>query len=1225
MGNVGIINLYKKVSALSAAFLITLSSSLAAMPLFLTQKATALPGADVVINEVSALGSEWIELYNTTNSPIDISDWRIHDSVGSVNFGNLIPGGTIIAAHGYYVHPQAATAIFNDSGDSVKLLDNSSVLVDALNYPALSGGQTYGRSSGNNTQLRSVGILASSTQGTANPSFSHTQAYNQTQQLWYDTLTNAVTLAFPGDTIQVHGVHTITSNISIGKQLVIRGISGASIQTSGNAQLLTITGGGAGTTIKDIAFTKTDNVNQSFIGVQANNVSILNNSFTGQWHIGDSQTVRGLIVSPGRTGYNIRNNDFVQLRQPAYIDGVSSGTVVNNYTDGTKGWVVESDADINFNGNTWGTNVLDIALIPGSTNAYPDSRVVQISNRNNDAVVENQFGGTKLLSDAYVQPAANGNVGDEGSKWNPYTSIQNGMSRIVEGGTIHVADGVYNEKLAVLKNGTKLVGESRGGTVVQPHTNGGYGITVHDLNNVSIENMSFKVPAGKSLSYNLHAYRANGVDITNVTFDGQNNTSGGADFNSSRNITLDNVTAKDYSKNGFAFTSRYETSDPISRNISFNDVTAESNNWAGIAFYTVGNDHSPSSIGGTGNITGVTFTGTNTILNNTKGLEIVGDSDANASSNNDPRYFVSGPSNAPLNLGAANFSGNNLDILNYQAKDITATAVLFSGKTGNNMTSAERQAENQLIVDQKDSANLGLVQYYDAPTVPTNGLPNNAYEPTNDFDFTWDASSGDGTITYEFQSSQNPATDGNGVLTTGLWQSGVLSAPTIHSSGAPDGSWYWQVRAIDGAGNKSAWSQVWVVTLDTQAPTTPTITTPTNDQYFNATPILNQWSVATDSVSGVKEYEIKYIYDDHHEVGGSDVIIRTVTGTSRNHVPNISEQGGVTIWVRAIDNLGHASAWSAPVHYYYDATPPEVSVDPLPNGGLINGSTVAINGTVDDDNFSEYRYQLLDENKQNTLGNSIIGGHNPVIDGQLGAVDVSTLPDGNYFIRVWAKDKAGNQTGTKNPPHTVSFTLDNTEPAVTVNTLDTTDTTPELSGTVDDPSATVEVTVGSNTYVATVSGNTWSAQITDTLTPGSYDVAVTATDQAGNVGTDSTSDELTITVQNVGGQGGDGNQPLIVTTSANTPITPQNNLGTNQLNNTNAQVLGANTTNNTATTPGTDDEDGEVKAATTETTKDGDKVENTSNTWLYWALAAIVIGALGYLAYRNNKLSNKVK
>src|SRR5690606_14477218 len=128
------------------------------------------------------------------------------------------------------------------------------------------------------------------------------------------------------------------------------------------------------------------------------------------------------------------------LRLPEYINA-ASGTVTNNYTHDTRGWVIVSESDVDFNGNTWGTNVLDIAIIkndPVGANNYTDSRVVEISDQNNDAVVENQYGPTRLLSDSYVIATANGNSGDEGSKWNPYTNLQSAVNRIVEGGTVHL-------------------------------------------------------------------------------------------------------------------------------------------------------------------------------------------------------------------------------------------------------------------------------------------------------------------------------------------------------------------------------------------------------------------------------------------------------------------------------------------------------------------------------------------------------------------------------------------------------------------------------------------------------------------------------------------------------------------------------------------------------------------------------------------------------------------
>ena len=91
--------------------------------------------------------------------------------------------------------------------------------------------------------------------------------------------------------------------------------------------------------------------------------------------------------------------------------------------------------------------------------------------------------------------------------------------------------------------------------------------------------------------------------------------------------------------------------------------------------------------------------------------------------------------------------------------------------------------------------------------------------------------------------------------------------------------------------------------------------------------------------------------------------------------------------------------------------------------------------------------------------------------------------------------------------------VDNTLPVITVDTLVTNDTTPPLSGTVDTVDATIELVVDGQTVAATNNGDgTWTLA-DDTLTPlaeGVYDVEATATDAAGNDGTDTTTDELEI-------------------------------------------------------------------------------------------------------------------
>ena len=77
----------------------------------------------------------------------------------------------------------------------------------------------------------------------------------------------------------------------------------------------------------------------------------------------------------------------------------------------------------------------------------------------------------------------------------------------------------------------------------------------------------------------------------------------------------------------------------------------------------------------------------------------------------------------------------------------------------------------------------------------------------------------------------------------------------------------------------------------------------------------------------------------------------------------------------------------------------------------------------------------------------------------------------------------------------------------------TNDTTPELNGAVDESSATVTVTVGGQTVSAVNNGDgTWTVadDVLTSLAEGVYDVQVTAVDLAGNIGVDSTTDELEI-------------------------------------------------------------------------------------------------------------------
>ena len=83
------------------------------------------------------------------------------------------------------------------------------------------------------------------------------------------------------------------------------------------------------------------------------------------------------------------------------------------------------------------------------------------------------------------------------------------------------------------------------------------------------------------------------------------------------------------------------------------------------------------------------------------------------------------------------------------------------------------------------------------------------------------------------------------------------------------------------------------------------------------------------------------------------------------------------------------------------------------------------------------------------------------------------LFDGVYEVVVTATDINSNVGSPM--PRTTNLEIETGAPVVTINPLVTGDTTPELSGAINDISATINVTVSGSTYAATNNGDgTWT-------------------------------------------------------------------------------------------------------------------------------------------------------
>jgi hypothetical protein len=94
-------------------------------------------------NPAGSDAGEWIELYNTGDTDVDISQWQLDDEDGGSKPFHF-PSGSLITSHTYQVWSKAATKLaLNNNTDSVRLLDADNNLLDSVEYTGGKEGQSY--------------------------------------------------------------------------------------------------------------------------------------------------------------------------------------------------------------------------------------------------------------------------------------------------------------------------------------------------------------------------------------------------------------------------------------------------------------------------------------------------------------------------------------------------------------------------------------------------------------------------------------------------------------------------------------------------------------------------------------------------------------------------------------------------------------------------------------------------------------------------------------------------------------------------------------------------------------------------------------------------------------------------------------------------------------------------------------------------------------------------
>ena len=201
-----------------------------------------------------------------------------------------------------------------------------------------------------------------------------------------------------------------------------------------------------------------------------------------------------------------------------------------------------------------------------------------------------------------------------------------------------------------------------------------------------------------------------------------------------------------------------------------------------------------------------------------------------------------------------------------------------------------------------------------------------------------------------------------------------------------------QFRAIDRAGNVSAWSASAHAMLDRSAPTVPAVSG--GSTTWTAGPVTISAGGSADAYSGLAGYEYQTSTD-----GGT-----TWSAPVAGPVATIAADGTTLVEFRSVDNLAQASAWSAvsgATTAMIDTTPPSL---PTASGGnnramRLASETVIASGSTDTggSGLAGYEYRT----------SSDLGAHwSAAAPG--GSVTISA--EGNTLVQFRAYDATGNSS-----------------------------------------------------------------------------------------------------------------------------------------------------------------------------------------------------------------------
>ncbi len=182
----------------------------------------------------------------------------------------------------------------------------------------------------------------------------------------------------------------------------------------------------------------------------------------------------------------------------------------------------------------------------------------------------------------------------------------------------------------------------------------------------------------------------------------------------------------------------------------------------------------------------------------------------------------------------------------------------------------------------------------------------------------------------------------------------VIDTTYTPFSGLLDTTYYWKVKAVDIANNKSDFSEIWDFEIDTYTPDAPTLLSPSDNSWFNDTTIVFEWSAVTKGSKtfgkesfnlGAKSAPIRYILQIDTTDSFTSLIIADTTQLTKDTV-RLGE--GRYYWRVETYDLSGNNSFSESWHFGIDMESPGLSGTTIWKDTLYTASPIPVTSTITD-------------------------------------------------------------------------------------------------------------------------------------------------------------------------------------------------------------------------------------------------------------------------------------